>query len=172
MHPWVGLIIAHAHSYQPSEGPQTPSLYVCGYLLIFVYLSDFSNRHRWPDILSIDPEWFQPLWHRQIIYQSIYTVWRFLFLFFFFNDSLSLLSHEDTYVKLSSLCLSLTLFKSMTQKDTKFSICQTSTHSPSKHISRLKRYVHRSSASFGGIGLPLDHILKRPRSLSSLPAHV
>lgn len=121
MHPWVGLIIAHAHSYQPSEGPQTPSLYVCGYLLIFVYLSDFSNRHQWPDILSIDPEWFQPFWHRQIIYQSIYTVWRFLFLFFFFNDSLSLLSHEDTYVKLSSLCLSLTLFKSMTQKDTKFS---------------------------------------------------
>lgn len=65
----------------PLRARQTPSLCVClcvrGYLLIFVYLSDFSNEHHWLDILSTDPEWFKPFWRWQIIYQSIHMVCRF-----------------------------------------------------------------------------------------------
>lgn len=41
---------------------------------------------------------------------------------------------------------------------------------PTLHINRLKQHAHRSTASFGGIGWPLEHILKRPHSLSALPA--
>lgn len=84
--PWVGLIIAQAHSYQPSEGPPDPislslcvCLCVCWYLVIFcVFCQIFSNEHHRPDILSPDPEWFKPFWCWQIMYQSIHMVRIFL----------------------------------------------------------------------------------------------
>lgn len=51
-------------------------------------------------------------------------------------------------------------------------VTQTVSHFSSRHINKFKPTACLSSASFGGIGQPLEHILKRPHSLSALPAHV
>lgn len=80
IHEWVSSSLTPT-LISPLRARQTPSLcvclYVCRYLLIFVYLSDFSNKHHWSHILSPGLEWFQPFWHWQIIYRSIHMDCRF-----------------------------------------------------------------------------------------------
>lgn len=158
-------------------GPTRPHLSarlcICGYLLIFVYLSSvfpmsttgptFSPQTQNDSSPSGAGRLYtnQYIWTADFITQKkrerpVYSS----------NSAPSQLSWLESWGELL-LATPWLFLQYMSQKDSWVQHVSHLKPLPTTHISGLKQYAHRSSASFGGIGWPLEHILKRPQSLSA-----